>query len=479
MKKSISIVILILLAVNMCCGCTTKKVTDSGVTLKWYIPNDKMADLNLVNDELNRITQEKLGVKINLQFIDLAAYQDRMNMNMASGDDYDIAWFGYMNTMVNAVSKGGLMPLDDLIKSTPKLAAELPDYVWEQAKIKGVLYAVPNLQILTHATALLINKELADKYNFDVNSLTKTTDIEPFLKIIKENEPGIYPFHPAYGVASFRSMNEENDNYGEYYTGVYKDESTGKYVVTDGQDFGKTYERAKQLNNWYKKGYIRRDIASVMDDTSDLKAGKYAVTVQTYKPGNESEFEANYGYKVYQKRVSPIRFGKLQARSTMLAIGKDSKHPEQAIKFVELLNTDKTVYNLLCFGVEGKHYNKVSDNRIELVNNSGYCPMASWKFGNQFNAYLLPGQPDDIWEETKKSNDTALRTQFDSFDFDITNIKNIITKLKAVTDEYICIRQGTEDPDNYWDDYKKKLYECGVQDYINEYQRQIDIFCGQ
>lgn len=44
-------------------------------------------------------------------------------------------------------------------------------------------------------------------------------------------------------------------------------------------------------------------------------------------------------------------------QGAMMAISANSAHPVEAMKFLNLLNSDPTVITLLCYGVEGVHYN--------------------------------------------------------------------------------------------------------------------------
>lgn len=457
-------------------GCGGEKKEQGDVKIKWYIPLEKQNDIQAVNDAVNNITKEKLGVTVDMQLIDGAAYNDRMNMNMASGDDYDICWVGYLNPFDNAVSKGGLMKLDELLEKTPELKKSIPDYAWEQCMYNGGIYVVPNLQISTDTTAVYLRKDLVEKYNFDISKITKTEDLEPFMEMVAENDPDLYPFCTGSGVASFRSLDEKDNVNGESLVVAAKDEATGKFKVYDGLDFADTKGRAKKLYDWYQKGYIRKDIASVMDESTDMKVGKYACWASGWKPGIDAENKKKYNYEMVSVKVSPSYRSANGASGAALAIGRNSKHPEEAIKLIELLNTDKEFYNLICFGIEGKHYNKTGENRIELVDNSGYNPNACWKFGNQFNAYLMPGQDDDIWEQTKELNETAISSGLESFRLDKNNIKSILAKLDSVVNEYKVVRQGYRNPEEYWDEFKQKLYDNGLQTYIDEYQKQLDEF---
>ena len=90
---------------------------------------------------------------------------------------------------------------------------------------------------------------------------------------------------------------------------------------------------------------------------------------------------------------------------------------------------------MLCFGIEGEHYKKAGDNRIEKINDK-YKFTTAWMFGNQFNAYLTPEQTDDVWEKTIQMNDEAVRAKYMGFIFDTDNFKNEVAAIAAVQGEY-------------------------------------------
>ncbi len=468
--------IAIISSVTMMGGCKSiNTATDGDVpTLVWYVPGDNQQDLDSINDAASKITEEKIGAKIKIQFISNGSYTEKMSMINASGESYDLCFTGYLSKYIDNAKKGSLLDITEMLNDTPELVKSLPDFVWDGAKIDDKIYAVPNYQILATTTGLSINKALADKYNLDVNSINKTEDIEGFLKNVSENESGIYPFRTNWGIASFV---EKGADHSEVYKGqcvVGYIKENGKVKVVPGFKGGNAKEHAKILYDWYQKGYIREDVASVMDDSQDAKVGKYAVQMTAYKPGVESEDKIYMGGDVYSISLSKPMLHHDSIRATMIGIGAKSKNPEKALKFIELINTDKELYNLICFGIEGKHYNKVGDNRIELIENSGYNPNASWKFGNQFNAYLLPGQADDAWEKTKAINESAEKAASFGFDPDFTNVRTQYAQCNTVYNEYKVMNSGAINPDDYFDEFEKKMYDAGLQDIIDEIQAQLD-----
>ncbi|MBO5454629.1 MAG: ABC transporter substrate-binding protein [Clostridia bacterium] len=493
MKKFLSIVLATLMILSVCtaCGGNAGK-GDGSVTLTWYVPGDKYPDTALVSEELSKITMEKIGCKIDIQFIDEGSFQERMNMNMASSADYDLAFVGYLNTFQQAASKGGLMELDELLKSTPALVEAIPEYIMNSGIYQGKMYAIPNMQITASATAAVVPKDYADEFGLDFSKINDTFDYEPYLEWIKANKPDVFPFRTNWGVSSFRSTDEQTPaggdffnftNNGEQLYSAVKDSENKKFTAVFGYEegVGNTRVKADKLHEYYKKGWIRQDVDSVLDDTAEHKQKRFGIWFSTYKPGMDGESRNSLGYETVSTRISPVSLG--SAAATMIGIGKDCKHPQEAIKFIELINTDKEAYNLVCFGIEGKHYKKVGENRIELIPNSGYNPNASWKFGNQFNAYFMPGQSDTVWEETKELNDLGYQQSLENpnlstfgFTFVQDDIKTSITKVTEVKNKYNCLRTGSKDPATYWDKMVKEMYDSGLQVIIDEYQKQMDEF---
>ena len=487
MKKTMLLVLtLVLICAAAGCGGqnNTANVEDGITTVTWLAPADTQPDFNLVMDALNEKLAEKANVKLDLKLMDGGAYDERMKMNMASGNNFDLCFTGYINQYAQAVEKGGLYCIDDFLSGSV-LASSLPDFVWEDSKVGGKIYAVPNYQIMATSMALTVNEELAAKYNLDVEGIKKTTDIEPFLAQVRDGESGIYPFSTFSKRNIIRELDE--NPYVDYFfdykgipcvAAVY-DESTDKITVKSALELEDRKAAAYLLHDWFEKGYIRKDVASQTEDgiVSDQKAQKYAVMSMTYKPGIESTIEKQWGYKQVPIQVSPTYVNAGSVRLTMTGIGAKSQNPEAAFKVIELMNTDKELYNLLCFGLEGKHYEKLGENKVRMIDNSGYAlGFSAWTFGNQFNAFVMEGQDDDVWEKTVEFNNNAPKSKLLGFIPDTDAIRTEISQCQTVMGEYQVVENGSENPDNYWDEYSMKMKNAGVDKIAAEMQKQIDEF---
>ena len=476
MKKKLSMLLALAMAVTMtgCSGGGREEKASDDVTLIYCVAGNQQADEVEVEAAINEIIQPLIGAKIDLQFIDWAAYKEKMNMKLTAGEYFDIAYGGF--DRVTATKNGALMALDDLLEQYAKeLKEELPQYMWDAATTDGKIYCVPNYQCMAYPKGVAVRKDLMEKYNFDITKVKKLGDLEPFWQQIRDNEPTLIPY---------RMQNLETftaDALGEDFAYTGKADSL-LYINWDdckvytSLDSDVMYKKAKVAYDWMQKGYFRKDIATVADDSSDYASGRYATFSLGYKPGCEAEYKTATGYDYVIQVVGESMVDDTQPTSTTTVMSADTKYPEQAMQFLNLLNTNKDIYNLICFGIEGKHYKWVDDEHIQVDNQSGYCPNSSWEFGNQFNAYVQVGQDVDVWEKTIKQNEDARVTPIMGIKFENSEILTQLTQCKKIQKEYCVARmeKGVTDPDSYWEQYLAELKKAGIEDVKAHYRRTID-----
>lgn len=396
-------------------------------------------------------------------------------MNIASGGDIDLLYVGYINRYDDLVPKEVLYPIKKFIDNS-ELKNEIPDYVLEDITMNDEIYAVPNMQMLASQREITIKKDLAEKYKLDIKSIRSTDDIEPFLETIRDNEPDLYPFSTASGLESFQSYDDEKivDSVIE---GIGVSDRFDNKLVLYVSAFTDEYKsKAEKMHEWFNKGYIRDDVLFVNDDNEDRRNGKYAVMTGAYKPGGIEENNARNNYEIIQAVITKptTRIG--SAKMTMTGIYSKSKNPEKAFQVIELMNTDKELYNLAAFGIEGVHYNKIAENRIKLTPNSGYL-MSPWAVGCQFNAYFVDDQRDDDWELTKELNDDSIKSKLYGFTFDRSNVKTEVMQVINTYKKYFnAISCGALDPNSYWDKYTEEMEDAGIEKVIAEATVQLEEF---
>ncbi|MGG1554211.1 ABC transporter substrate-binding protein [Paenibacillus ferrarius] len=447
----------------------------SPVELTWYYPLSQMQpDQQTVEQEVNKITKEKLNATVKMMPVPISDYPQKMNTILAAGEKFDILWTGYLLKQEELVRKGAIQPLDDLLaKNAPNLKKDVPQVMWDGLSIDGKIYGIPNQQINGNRLGFLIQKRFADKYKLDTASIKKITDIEPFLEQIKQNEKDIIPFGSTFSSA-VTGLNSEM-----FWVVPGLDDH---FYIKKGDNSYKLYRYPQEdLDNfrlaskWYKAGYIFKDAATAKMADYETK-GQMAVQFNNVlKPGVEAEVKAkNGGNDIISIPVTDW-FSNGYSATTNQAISRTSQNPDRAMMLLDLVNSDKALYNLIANGIEGVHYDKLSDNVVKAKADSRYKPNMDWVFGSVFNSYLKEGQPANIWEETKKINATKNVNPIGDFKFNSEPVITEIANLNAVWGEYKKgLTTGTLDFDATWPALNDRLKKAGEDKYVAEVTKQFN-----
>lgn len=450
------------------------------VTIIWYGGGDDQGNPDPVYAKVNEILLERYNIQLDFRTFPFGTYDEKMNMIINGAEDYDLALTtqSWVNKYPVQVSKGAFLALDDYLPNYPVLTESLPEFLFEQAREIGKIYAIPNYQITYSQWGLFFRKDLLDASGFDVNSIQTYVDVEPFWQWVVENHPELYPTQITY----------KSELYDVDHTWVSvaqesafdKNDPAWKLTMHDDKAESMAAKRGAwftgQYNNYlWKKGYLRADSATVQDQAPDLAAGKYASIPGVTKPGGEIEAKAKYGggqYDWVQVGIEKPYTTAIAARATMTAVNALSKHPEEALRMLEIMNTDAEIFNLINFGIEGENYNLV-DNKVEVIDGSGYFYNAAWAVGNQFNALYMVGQEDGLWEETDRLNREAEVTPINGFTFNNENVVNEIANISAVGKEF-SRWEFEDDFEARHDARVAKLNEAGREKVLAEVQAQLD-----
>ena len=459
----------------------SQQASGETVELIWYVAgNGPQADTQAVLDEANKYLLEKLNCTLKIVETDFGSYDQKMQMVIASQEEFDLCYTAHWsNNFYNNINKNAFLELDDLLNQyAPDLKTLIPQEGWDAAKVKGNIYGVPNMQIWAMTNAVMLVKEYVDKYNFDTTSVKGLKDLEPLLEAIKADNPGMYPFAcNKGGMLDFLTFNMGYDELaGRHIPGVVMLDDQDLKVINQ-FELPQVMEHYKMMYEWNKKGYIRQDAATLNDSNMEMKSGLHAASLTgTLKPGLDVIAKELFGGRdVINVPLSDSWLPTTGITATMTAISRTSKHPEKAMEFLNLFNTDPYIYNLITQGIEGKHYEKIDDIYIRPIENSGYAPNADWMYGNQFLVYLKEGQGKDDWADTIELNKIAKPTPALGFVFDPTNVQNEIASVSAVVKEYeLSLDTGSVNPEKTMPVFLEKLKQAGSQVIIDEVQKQID-----
>ena len=128
MKKLVSILLALMLVLGVCSFASAKDY----VKLTWVNGNSPAPiDNDMVLEELNKISREKLGVEVEIIYMS----SDEVQTSIQAGEEYDMyftcSWYNNFN--VN-VSNGIFANLWGKIQEvTPDLWATMPENIWNLA----------------------------------------------------------------------------------------------------------------------------------------------------------------------------------------------------------------------------------------------------------------------------------------------------------------------------------------------------------
>ncbi|MEK4236260.1 ABC transporter substrate-binding protein [Paenibacillus sp. FSL R5-0475] len=442
--------------------------------LKMYLIGGPQKDLDLVLKEVNKYTQEKINATLNITMFDWGDYDKKMQVITASGEPYDIAFTSsWTNDFRRNAANGTFLGLNDLLDKYGKETKEVLDPRFlEGTKIKGEIYGVPVNKELGQQWVWRFNKKYVDKYNMDISNIRTLDDLEPLLKTIKENEPAdITPLAVPKGFKPFMPFDYVLGD--ELPIGVYMDSTDGKVVnILETPELATSLDTMRRL---YTAGYLRPDVAT-LEGIDNIKTGKWFADREITQPYAEKGWSRSAGYEIVTSPMHEPYVYTQSAAGSMHAISVTSGDPERAMMFLNLLNTDKYLRNLLNYGIEGTHYKKISENVIEdLPAMQDSYAMPGFTLGNMLLTYLHADDPADKWDAFKKFNDSSKEAPTFGFAFDPTPVKTEVAAINNVTKEFMpALYTGSVDPKTYLPKATKKFKEAGLDKVIAEVQKQLD-----
>lgn len=431
---------------------------------------DELADDDQVFEEVNNYLADKIGVKLDVIKVGWGDYNQKMQVVINTGDKWDLCFTcSWANDYLQNAQKGAFLELDDLLQKEGKeMYDKIDPRFWEAAKVGGVTYGVPSEKEIGSCPMWVFTKEYVDKYNIPYQDIHTLEDLEPYLKLIKENEPDVVPMYLTKDYTAPTYMDKIQDPVGI----EYGDDTLTVKNVFETERMKSTLDT---MRKYYLAGYINKDAATASDD----KSIKRFVTKGDGQPYAELTWGKDLGYEVVATQIMDTQITNASARGALTAINKNSEHPEKAMELLNLINTDQELRNMLNYGIEGVHWEKVETTQEEKDAAAGkdyiYDYKAKlnpekqkdysapyWVQGGLFNTYVMDNEPLDKWATFKEFNDASQEAPSFGFDFDLEPVSTQVAGFRNVLDEFgKSLYTGSVDPEEYLPQLQKKLEATG------------------
>lgn len=461
------------------------------VVFAFYNWTGRPAGTDRIQEKINEITKEKLGIEVELLVMDSASYEQNARLMLSAGEQIDIfnsCPLGY----TSCVNDGYCYDLeeDELIQTYGQgiLSTLSPDYI-QACRINGTLYGLPQMRDMAMgAGAYCIGQEYLDGIGFDYDSMYEDpenkdiiyTDYETLDEIFGKLHEA-YPDKYVFAIAdNMINQGTTVDYVGGDTFGVLLDPENSLTVenLFTSDIFRETCQRVYE---WNQKGYISQD--AVTNDTAlsaQVKSGSYMAMMAQSKPGYKTQISGECGRPMVVFQVEPDIMKSSAVTGILWHLNQGCEDPVAAIQLLDAFFTDPELSNLIIWGEEGSEYVVTEDGHItfpEGVNadNSEWYHTMNWLLPNQYIAHIWEGDPLDLWERMEAFNNNAVKSKALGFTFDNSEYAAEYTALKNVYDEYIKqIVYGFVEPESGIAEMEEKLESAGLNEYIAAKQAALD-----
>lgn len=454
-------------------------------TIKFVYTGAPQKDELLVEAAINDYLKGKLEARIDLIPIDWGQWEDRVNLMIASREKVDIIFTAQWNKHAVNVAKGAFLELTDLLEEHGQGILNTLDPVFlSGSKIDGGNYGVPTNKELAAQGGIIYRKDIAEELGLDMSAVNSIADLEPIFARVKAMKPDMIPIYMKQG-----------ETFNAHYIGNYDalgDTSIPGILLKDGDStvIKPNYETERYVESlritrdFYKKGYINND--AVTNGTMNMDAltgGNVFAITSSLKPGKAEEIAMQTGLVslLAQKELNAKTISTSETAGSMLGISSTSQQPELAMRWINLLHTDRYLNNLLNHGIEGVHYESAGDGIIRQTDRTeDYNPSANWMFGNQFLNDVWSTEDPDKWDKFKAFNEGAHLSPGLGFVFDSTPVKAEVAAVVNVDRQYLnALDTGAVDIDRVLPQYEEKLKAAGIERIIAEKQKQFDDYLAE
>ena len=450
-----------------------------------YVPQDGWAGTERVKAYIKELTKKDLNIECEIVPMTFATYNAQIPMMLSAKEQIDVL------SVSNALLQYDQGYIVNLMDYLPQIEDALQIIGKEEIMgtvTDGLLLTLPWQLERTHRYGMAMRTDLLEKSGFDPATINdagvdaafdKATEI--FAKI-KEDNPGMVVMGgPQSSLIPNNTQHTHApgnnygvlDNYGAELTCV-------NYYETDYYYMANSYMR-----KWYEAGYIQQDIAVSSDSYESLvKAGNTFGGCCPMKPDSyaEKRDQCNYDMTIFYFREDLMTaYNTLGTGYTVSGTAKDKV---QAARLLNYVFTSRDFEDAINWGEPGVDWVESPDNANTAmypegveVSNAQWHNSYGWAYPNERIAHVWIGNDPEMYtriyvEAEQKSH----RTKAWGFQYSNANVQDAISALDNIVSEYSYqIASGASaDYENLIKEFNDKMYKSGLQDVIDDKQKQLD-----
>ncbi|MBN2878435.1 MAG: ABC transporter substrate-binding protein [Clostridia bacterium] len=439
-----------------------------------------------VEEAINVITREKIGVEVELMPIAIWDYSSQVSLALQGGEKIDV--FQSLGDLNTAISTSMCLDITDMMGENAAESQELIGDDWLAAtSFEGRIYGLPTYKPIALTPMFVYRQDIADELGLDMSKVNSTSDLTSILEQVKAAYPDMTPLAAVNTGNIGLGLTVENvdyltDNYYEPKGVLMNDELT----VVDYYASDEFADLCSLARTWYTNDLVMKDAATTSSTAAELmSAGNYFGYIASYSYPEEdtaASLEAQCGgYDLGAKMIGSAFLDTTAINALTWMISSTSDVPESALKFLNMTFTDEEVCNLIIYGIEGRDYVQNGDGTVSYP--EGLDPatvpytsqLSCGTLGNFFIMYPMGGTNVESLAWELEQNKNAKTSVAMGFTFDNSNVKTEYTAVTNVISQFlpglIC---GSIDPETEIPVFLERLDEAGLGTIIAEKQTQLD-----
>ena len=471
---------MVIAAVFACLLTGCGRAEDNGdvinIRLVTYDNGNVPLDAKEVIAAANAVSAEKIGVTADIEF----QSKEKINLMMASGEYYDVVFTSsWLNRFDMNASAGLYSDITDAVREeTPALYDSIGQY-WDCAKVGGKIYGIPILKDMGSEDMFRLNSDYFEgQKGMVIPERMEFADLEPYLAAYKKDYPDKYPLAmDKAGLAGFYNFLERVVDpvivvpYGQ-----------DKPTAVPFYECDELMERYRLLHKWYQAGYISPDAATIDSTAADKSIPiRPGVAWKGYLGYSNPD---DWGFNVKTSIYDGPYLSRTSEQGAMFAIcaGCDDEHVRAALRYIELLSTDRKFRDILGYGIEGVHFKYLDNGTVmRLKAGTDRYNTKLYQTGSVVNASVesvsptFLGDPDQWKKVYEGYAEDGIHSSTKDFAYDPAPKSDIITALTAIYNDYAAeLRTGTSDPDVVMPEIRKRMEAAGINELTEDVQQHLD-----
>lgn len=475
MKKIIALLLACIMVVGLFAGCGKK---DDNTLVWYYVGGGMPENYESWAEKFNAYVEPIIGMKVEIQCIGWGDWSNVRSVTVQTGDDWDLI-FTDAGSYYSDIDLGALADLTPYMDQVPGLTDLIPQAYLDACVVDGKLYAIPAYKDSSMTDFFVWSKDSVEAYFPEYADAHTLAEAYEGLKKINAATGEIWGVSGSIG--SIDAHSHDSASLGRCGIGIN---------VKTGTEFVAMYEdeallsQYRILHQMFNEGLINSDAAT---RTGEYDGPTVVGTAQGWPSAGVTTWGPGRGEDVVCVQYEDTLVSNGTIMGSMTGINANSDHVLEALKFIELVNTDSYVRDMLGYGEEGvqwEYTEAYGEKRVHKIDGAPSWTFAAYTQGTFFNWTLTDDVETNYWvEEVQVQNENAIPSPALGFVVDTTvevNGKTVADHVNGfcatVTEYFNLFASGTADPDATVAEMMGVLRQADFDAVLAEINRQYSEF---